>query len=126
AAILFMIYLFVRVDAIVVSEVGPVRAAANSARVVANNFWSTVGFILLVYVISLGTQVIWKALGDNDAGMIVAIIGNAYIASGLTAASLLFYKTRLARLPAATGVLGRVSSPESRGQNSESRIESRR
>ena len=126
AAILFMIYLFFLVDAIVVSEVGPIRAAVNSARVVANNFWSTVGFIVLIYVISLGTQVIWKALSDNDAGMVIAIIGNAYISSGLTAASLLYYKTRVSRLPAATGVLGRVSSSESRSQNPESRIESRR
>src|SRR5262249_16167577 len=38
AAILLVIYLFFLVDAIVVSQVGPIRAAVNSARVVANNF----------------------------------------------------------------------------------------
>ncbi|HVC34600.1 MAG TPA: hypothetical protein VNL16_13905 [Chloroflexota bacterium] len=110
AAILFMVYLFFLVDAIVVSEVGPVRAAARSARVVANNFWRTVGFIALIYVISLGTQEIWKALSSNPAGIFIAIVGNAYIASGLTAASLLYYQSRVARLPAASGVLGRVSA----------------
>lgn len=126
AAILFMIYLFFLVDAIVVSEVGPIRAAVRSARVVANNFWATVGFIVLIYVISMGMQVIWKALSDNPAGMVIAIVGNAYVASGLAAASLLYYKSRVSRLPAASGVLGRVSGAESRSQNPESRVETRR
>ncbi len=108
-AVLSMIYLFFLVDAIVVSEVGPVRAAISSARVVANNFWATVGFILLTYVISLGMQVIWKTLSGSPAGVAIAIVGNAYVASGLAAASLLYYKTRAARLPAASEVLDRVS-----------------
>jgi len=107
--VLLMIYLFFLVDAIVVSEAGPVRAAVNSARVVANNFWATVGFIVLVYVISLGTQVIWTALSKNPIGTVAAIVGNAYVASGLTAASILYYQSRVSRLPAARGVVGRVT-----------------
>lgn len=110
AAVLLMVYLFFLVDAIIVSEVGPVSAVIRSARVVANNFWSAVGFIFLVYIISLGMAVIWKALSGSPAGVVVAIIGNAYIASGLAAASLLFYQSRVARLPAVAGVLGRVSA----------------
>jgi len=108
-AILLVIYLFFLVDAIVVSQAGPIRAAVNSARVVANNFWSSVGFIILIYVISLGTQVIWTSLSQSPAGTLVAIIGNAYIASGLTAASMLYYQSRVAKLPAARGVVGRVT-----------------
>jgi hypothetical protein len=110
ASILFLLYLFFLVDAIIVSEVGPIRAAVSSARVVANNFWSTVGFIVLVYVISLGMQQVWMALSGTTAGTLIAIVGNAYISSGLAAASLLYYKTRVSRLPAGSGVLGRVSA----------------
>lgn len=110
AAILVLVYLFFLVDAIIVSEVGPVRAAVSSARVVASNFWSTVGFIGLVYIISLGMQVIWTTLSHSPIGTVIAIVGNAYIASGLAAASLLYYKTRAARLPATSQVLGRVST----------------
>lgn len=109
AIVLLMIYLFFLVDAIVVSEAGPVRAAVNSARVVANNFWSTVGFIVIIYIILLGTQVIWTALSHNSAGLLVAIIGNAYVSSGIAAASMIYYQTRLSRLPAARGGLRRVS-----------------
>jgi hypothetical protein len=108
-AVLSMIYLFFLVDAIVVSEVGPVRAAISSAQVVANNFWATVGFILLTYMISLGMQVIWKTLSGSPAGVVIAIVGNAYVASGLAAASLLYYKTRAARLRPAGEVLDRGS-----------------
>lgn len=108
-AILLMLYLFFLVDAIVVSEVGPVQAAIKSFRVVANNFWPSVGFIVLIYVISLGMQEIWKAMSQNPVGTFIAIVGNAYIASGLTAASLLYYKTRIARLPASSEVVGRVT-----------------
>jgi len=108
-AILLVVYLFFLVDAIVVSQAGPIRATLSSARVVANNFWPSVGFIVLIYVISLGTQVIWTSLSQSPAGTLVAIAGNAYIASGLTAASMLFYQSRVAKLPAARGVIGRVT-----------------
>ena len=110
-AILLLIYLFFLVDAIVLSEVGPVRAALNSARVVASNFWPTLGFIALIYVITLGMQVIWTALSGTLLGTAVAIVGNAYIASGLTAASLLYYQTRAARLALANGVPERSDRP---------------
>ncbi len=108
AGVLFTIYLFFLVYAIVVSEVGPVRAAVSSARVVANNFWTSVGFIVLFYVISLGMQVVWTAMDKNAIGTVAAIAGNAYIETGLAAASMVFYRSRVSRLPAARGVLGRV------------------
>jgi hypothetical protein len=108
AGVLFMIYLFFLVDAIVISEVGPIRAAVSSARVVANNFWTSVGFIVLFYVISLGMQEVWTAMGKSAFGTVAAIAGNAYIGSGLAAASMVFYSSRVSRLPAARGVLGRV------------------
>jgi len=114
--VLFLIYLFFLTDAIIVSEVGPIRAAISSARVVANNFWSSVGFIALVYVISLGMQIIWSALARTPVGTIIAIAANAYIASGLAAASMLFYKNRAVRLRALDGSLGRVSQVRGAGR----------
>jgi hypothetical protein len=108
AGVLLLIYLFFLVYAIVFSEIGPIRAAVSSARVVANNFWTSVGFIVLYYVISLGMQVVWTAMSASPIGTAAAIAGNAYIESGLAAASMLFYSSRVSRLPAARGVLGRV------------------
>lgn len=114
--VLFLIYLFFLIDAIVISEVGPIRAAISSARVVANNFWSALGFILIVSIISLGMQVIWSAVAKNPVGTGFAIIGNAYIASGLTAASMLFYRNRVKGLPAARGVIGRMTQARDAGR----------
>ena len=107
--VLAMIYLFFLVYAIVLSEAGPVRAAVNSTRVVASNFWSSVGFILVVIVISRGMQVVWSGLTGSAAGTFVGILGNAYVQTGLVAASMLYYQSRVSRLPAARGVLGRVT-----------------
>ncbi len=98
ALILAVVYLFFLTDAVVVSEVGPIRAAINSVKVVARNFWAALGLIVLYIVIVAGTHVIWNYLSLEDWGMLAAIVGNAYIASGLTAASIIFYKTRYARL----------------------------
>jgi hypothetical protein len=93
--VLGLIYLFFVLDAIVVSEAGPVRAVANSARVVAANFWGAVGFIVVFIVIDWGLGLVWLAMSKNPVGTFVAIVGNAYVASGLAAASMLYYRTRL-------------------------------
>ncbi len=90
------IYLFFTVDAIVVSGVGPVHALRNSIAVVNSNFWPAVGLMLLSFVILAGTQIIWSMLAHQSLGPVPGILGNAYIASGLTASSMLFYRDRLA------------------------------
>lgn len=107
--ILGAIYLYFLIDAIVVSGVGPIRASVNSGRVVANNFWSAIFFMGLVVVISQGTSLIWDQVDQIPIGTVLAIVANAYVGTGLTAASMLFYQSRVSRLPAARGVLGRVS-----------------
>lgn len=93
---LAMVYLFFLPDAVVVSEVGPIRAVSNSVKVVAGNFWSAIGLIVITFIIVAGTRVIWEYLSAETWGIVAAMVGNAYIASGLSAASMLFYKTRLA------------------------------
>ncbi len=95
-----IIYLFFLVDAVVVSDLGPLRAARNSVLVVNRNFWSAVGLMLLTFLIMAGTQIIWAALAKQPLGLgpVPGILGNAYIASGLSAASMLFYRDRLALL----------------------------
>lgn len=90
------IYLFFTVDAIVVSGVGPIRAVRNSIAVVNNSFWAAVGLIVASYIILAGTQVIWALLIRQSLGPMPGILGNAYIVSGLTAASMVFYRDRLA------------------------------
>jgi hypothetical protein len=47
--------------------------------------------------------VIWGSLARAPAGTAVAILGNGYISSGMAAASMLFYRNRLARLNSTRG-----------------------
>ena len=88
-------YLFFVVDSLVLQEVGLQRAVVNSIVVVRSSFWSTFGFIVLVNVIVAGLSVVWQWLARFTlVGLAVAIAANAFIGSGLVAASLLFYRDR--------------------------------
>ena len=92
-----VLYLFFFADAVVVSEVGPLRAATNSIKVVSLNFWATLGFIIITWVIMRGLHIIWQSLAQAPVGLALAIFGNGYVESGLAAASMLFYRNRIAR-----------------------------
>jgi hypothetical protein len=92
-----LLYLFFFADAVFVSEVGPLRAAARSIRVVSMNFWATLGFIIITWVIMRGLHVIWQTLAQVPVGLALAIFGNGYVESGLAAASMLFYRNRITR-----------------------------
>lgn len=89
-----LLYLFFLVDAIVVGELGPIAAVRSSSLVVRKHLGSSLGLIGLTLLISLGMQVIWTAIAGQPLGLGVAIIGNAYVATGLIAASMLFYRNR--------------------------------
>lgn len=95
-------YLFFAVDAIVISRAGPLQAVRNSFNVVRYNLGSSLGLIALIWIIMLGMPVVWGALLDNPITTAVAILGGAYISTGVATASMLFYRERFAAL--ATGV----------------------
>lgn len=90
----FYIYLFFFVNALILNDTGILRALWNSFSVVRRNFWSTVGLMLLMGLIGAGFSIIWRMLSTNSWRTLLAIVGNAYIGSGLAAASLTFYRDR--------------------------------
>ena len=91
------IYLYFVIDAIVLNRVNVLRAVWNSINVVLRNFWPTVGLILLVNVISGGMTLILQRLAFASWSLLLGILVNAFVGSGLTAASLIFYSERFAR-----------------------------
>ncbi len=97
-------YLFFVVDAIVISDAGPLRAVRNSLTVVRFNLGSSLGLVVLIWVITWGMTIVWDAMANNTIGDVVAILGNAYISTGLAVASLAFYRERFAAISA--GVRG--------------------
>ena len=72
-------------QAVTMAEESPVRALWSSFRR-THGLWSALGLILLTNLIGTGMSAIWRTIMDTS-GMVVAILGNAYIGSGLTAAA---------------------------------------
>jgi hypothetical protein len=84
-------------EAIVMNGCGPLRAIYTSFNVVRRNFWATLGFLVISWVIVLGGGVIWQQLAGSTLGLVVAIIGSANVGSGLLAARMAFFRERLRR-----------------------------
>lgn len=90
------LYLFFASDAIFISRVGPIQAIRQSVRVVHAGIWSTLTLAILLAVILFGMGQVWVAMASQASwGLALGIVGNAYIASGLVAARMLFYRERM-------------------------------
>lgn len=90
------LYVFFAPDAIFISRVGPLRAIRQSAAVVQTGVWSAITLVILITVILIGLSQVWQLLASQASwGLALGIVGNAYIASGLVAASMLFYRERM-------------------------------
>jgi hypothetical protein len=98
-----LVYLFFTTDAVYVSCVAPFAAVQRSVVLVRTNFWPTLGFIGLLTIISLGLPIIWSELAHSlqAPGIALGILGHDYITSGVAAASMTYYKVRVARLEGA-------------------------
>jgi hypothetical protein len=94
--VLWMLFhLFFVPHAIVFSESGLLRAVWNSLIVVGRNFWSALGLIILMNLIKAGFTVVWDRVSINAPLTAVSIAGNAFIGTGLVAASIIFYRDRM-------------------------------
>lgn len=84
--------------AALISDGGGLRQALwRSFNVVYRNFWATLGLVVLVTLILWGFGLIWQRLATaSPVGVLVAIVGNAVLVAGLTAARLIFYQQRSA------------------------------
>lgn len=89
--------LFFVADAIVLDDVNAAVAVWRSVNVVIRNFWATVGLWVLTELIMVGFSLIWQRLSHWPAGALASIVGNAYLGTGLVAASVIFYRDRYRR-----------------------------
>jgi len=100
-AILFWVglYVFFVPKAILFSEAGIWESLWLSFQLVRLNFWSTLGLVIITYVIGVGLAMIFESLAGNPWLDLVSIIGNAFIGTGLATAAFIFYRDRyMARL----------------------------
>jgi hypothetical protein len=107
------LYLSRTTDAIAVSDAGPLRAIKLSVTVVRRNFWSMLRLFAAGWLISSGFPIAWAYLAQQTAGVPLAVVGNAFLNTGLLAAAMIFYRERLAALdqPAGAGGSQRQSPP---------------
>jgi hypothetical protein len=91
------LYLFFVPEAVFVSQVGPLQAVKHSVAVVRTSFWPAAMLMVLTTVILLGMARVWMLSASAlqaPWGVGLAILGHAYIASGLLAAAMAFYRER--------------------------------
>jgi hypothetical protein len=99
ALLVLFFYLYFVTAAIVLDNLPAHLAVAQSFTVVRNNFWATLGFVVLYNVIAGGIALALSRLTAwTPVGILVAILVNAYIGAGLTMALLVFYRTRVLRM----------------------------
>lgn len=114
------ILLYFVLAAVVSDGVGLRQAVWRSVNVVSRNFWSTLGLVLLVTVILWGFGLIWQRLAASGSlGVAVAILGNAVLITGLTAARLIFYRDRCGRWLAALSGQQTATKPPAKPHNAE-------
>lgn len=84
-------------EAISLGRAGPLRAIYHSVGVVRRDLAGTLGLLLLSFVIANGLGLVWRQIAVSPPGVALAILGSAYVGSGLAAARMVFYRDRLAR-----------------------------
>lgn len=98
AVLVLLFYLYFVIAAIIVDNLPVHRAIAQSFVIVRNNFWSTLGFVVIFKVITLGIALLIAEVATiSQLGMISAILINAYIGSGLAMAYMVFYRSRMVK-----------------------------
>lgn len=87
-------------DAVVISRAGPLRALLTSLLLVQRSFRGAFGLLALGWLILAGMRLVWQPIATSEPGVLLAMIGSAYLSSGLTAAHLIFFRDRLSRVQA--------------------------
>lgn len=109
--LLAWLYLARTTDAIAIRDAGPFRAIKLSVLVVRRNFWTMFRLFAAGWLISAGFPIAWAFVARQTAGVPLAVVGNAYLNTGLLAAAMILFRDRLTAIenPApATGPPRRV------------------
>lgn len=81
-------------DAMFINRLGPIGSIKLSISVVRAYFGSTSRFAIASAVLATGALQIWSTIVQNAPGVIIALIGNAVLGTGLAIASMMFFQDR--------------------------------
>jgi hypothetical protein len=87
-------YLIFTVHGIVLYELPIIRSLRLSVVVIRLFFGPTLGLVFVSGAIYLGLGLIWDSFAIDSWARLIAMIGNAFIVTGLMMASLVFYQNR--------------------------------
>lgn len=83
--LLVLIFACFVTPAIVMDDTPVSEAMLRSVRLVRENFWATLGLIVLTSFITLGVGLLLLQLASlNNIGAAIAVVINAYVGTGLT------------------------------------------
>jgi hypothetical protein len=94
-----VLHLLFVLPGVLVGERGLFRAILESFLMIQMQFPSVVGLILAVLVIYEGLGFVWSLPSGDSWALLVGILGNGCIATGLTSARFIFYPERVGQLP---------------------------
>lgn len=78
---------------------GLLRSVWESILLIHSQLFSVIGLVGMVFVISQGLGFVWSLPSSESWAQLIGILGNACIATGLTAATFVFYQERIGVLP---------------------------
>lgn len=88
------IYTLFTVDAMLLHRIGPIQAVRLSWNVGRANFAQTSRFALTSLLFLMGSLHLWSRMVETMPGIAIALVINAFIGTGLSFASMLFYSDR--------------------------------
>jgi hypothetical protein len=94
----FALHLLFVVPGVLLGGRGLLRAAWESIVLIHTQFSSVVALVLLVVVIYQGLGFVWSLPPGDSWALLIGILGNGCIATGLTAALFVFYQERIGQL----------------------------
>lgn len=100
-----LFYLFFVLDAMALDDAGVGQAVSRSVVLVRQNVGPTLALALLTILLGVGLGEVWYVVAKTTAGIVAGVIANAYVATALAAASLIFYSSRWDALQKQFGAL---------------------
>jgi len=93
-----VLHLLFVVHGVVLGGRGLLRAIWESVVLMHTQFPSVVGLVMLTVVIQGGLSYVWSLPSADSWSLLVGILGNGCIGTGLTAATFVFYQERIGQL----------------------------
>lgn len=92
-----LFHLFFAAHGILLYDIGIRQAINSSVNLVRKYRLSSAGLLVVAVVISLGLSTIWNIPPSESWVRLAAIIGNAFVNTGLVAATFIYYRERTIR-----------------------------